>query len=367
MIKPSKRLERVVRMFDPYQDRHDFVRLDRNEDPVGWEAEHFNAVVQSLTPYDLAAYSDSTEFIGKLAAWMNVQPAQVYVTAGSDAGLKNIFETYVDAGDVVVMQKPGWRMYDVYNDVYQGTPVFVDYGPELEFDTAKVLDLLNAGNVRLLILANPNQPTGTLIDKKVLEEIVATAQKYNTVVAIDEAYYLFSDETSVDLVDRYDNLIVVRTFSKAFGLASLRLGYCVANEARIKDLMLLRPVTDANGLALKIGEYALDHLDWILERVADFNAGRDYLYDRLTESGLKTFRSHTNFMLIRYDSLEQAKDVMAKTRAKNYLLKGPFTFSPLENCVRVTLGPKKLMEQFWQDCGEILIAANQPVTPEKEA
>lgn len=357
MIKPSKRLERVVRVFDPYQDRRSFVRLDRNEDPVGWDAEHFKAIVQSLTPYDLAAYSDSTEFIAKLSAWMGVQPEQVYVTAGSDAAIKNIFETYVDIGDIVVMQKPGWRMYDVYNDVYQGTPVFLDYGSNLEFDTDKVLELLSGGNVRMLTLANPNQPTGTLIDRQKLYEVIATAQKYDTIVVIDEAYYLFADETAVDWVHQFDNLIVVRTFSKAFGLASLRLGYCVANKQRIKELMLLRPVTDANGLALKIGAYALDNIDWVMERVRDFNAGREYLYERFVESGLTTFHSHTNFMLVRYDSFEQAKEVMVQVRAKNYLLKGPFTFSPLENCVRVTLGPKALMEQFWRDCGSIFIEA----------
>lgn len=357
MIKPSKRLERVVRVFDPYQDRRSFVRLDRNEDPVGWDDEHFKAIVQSLTPYDLAAYSDSTEFIAKLSAWMNVLPEQVYVTAGSDAALKNVFETYVDEGDVVVMPKPGWRMYDVYNDVYQGVPVFVEYGRNLEFDTNKVLEHLNTGKVRLLILANPNQPTGTLMEKQHLREIIATARQYDTVVVIDEAYHLFADDTVVDWVRDFDNLIVVRTFSKAFGLASLRLGYCVADKQRIKELMLLRPVTDANGLALKIGEYALDNIEWVMERVRDFNAGREYLYERFVENGLTTFRSHTNFMLVRYDSLEQAKEVMAQVRAKNYLLKGPFTFSPLENCVRVTLGPKALMEQFWSDCGSIFVEA----------
>lgn len=355
MIKHSKRLDRVFRVFDPYQDRHDFYRLDRNEDPIGWDDEHFQEILSSITPYDLSAYSDSTVFTNKLATWLGVKPTELYVTAGSDAAIKNIFETYIDPSDNVLMQKPGWRMYDVYNDVYEGTPIFENYGRELEFNIDSVKNRIAEGNIRLVILANPNQPTATLIDREKLHEVLEIALAKDTIVVVDEAYYMFTEETAIDFVKDFPNLIITRTFSKAFGLASLRLGYCVANEERIKELMLLRPVTDANGLALKIGEYALDHIDWVKTRNQDFINGREFLYERFTKSGLKTWRSYTNFILIRYDSMERAKEVMAQTRAKGYLLKGPFNFSPLENCVRVTIGPNALMENFWDDCKEILI------------
>src|SRR5256885_16247226 len=92
-ITASPRLTRVKRVFDQYQDRRDFVRLDRNEDPVGWEEGHFNALLRSLTPYDLAAYGDSTVFVSKLAKWLNVSAESLLVTSGSDAALKTIFES----------------------------------------------------------------------------------------------------------------------------------------------------------------------------------------------------------------------------------------------------------------------------------
>lgn len=359
MIKASKRLDRVKRVFDPYNNRREFIRLDRNEDPAGWDDYHFNKIISSLTPYDLAAYSDSTILQRKIAEWLKYKFENIYITSGSDQAIKNIYETYVDEGQKVIMQKPSWRMYDVYNDVYKGQSVFISYNDKLEWQPDEIIKLLNNTDIRLIIIANPNQPTGTITDKSKLLEIIELAEKKDTVVVIDEAYYMFTDETCVDLVSMFSNLLVVRTFSKAFGLASLRLGYVVANEERINELMLLRPVTDSNGIALKIGKYALDNIDWLATRVKEFIDGREFLYKKFTENGLKTFKSYTNFLLLKNPDIQSASNILKKTKAKNYLLKGPFNFSPLENCIRITVGPKNLMERFWDDCSEILLNKNK--------
>lgn len=353
-IAASRRLRRVKRVFDLYQDRREFVRLDRNEDPVGWQAKHFDAWRRGLQPYDLAAYGDSTALVNKLADWLKVSCDSLLVTAGSDAALKTIFETYVDADDVVVMQDPSWRMYEVYNDIYQGHSLLINYDRNLHFDSGAVTQALREKTVKMTVLANPNQPTGTLIDGGALEQIVHTAYLRGTVVVVDEAYHLYTRSTALGMVPRYPNLIVVRTFSKAFGLAGLRLGYCVAQPERISELSLLRPVTDSNSLALKCGEYALDHMEWIADRVNDVIAGRQYLYDELSDAGIDTFPSHTNFLLVRCPSLDQARELIAQARQRRYLLKGPWTAVPLVNCVRIGVGPLDLMRRFWTDCAQIV-------------
>lgn len=356
MIAASKRLARVTRVFDPYQDRHDIVRLDRNEDPVGWDATHFSEWLGSLTPHDLAAYADSTALVAKLAGWLGVGTENLYVTAGSDAAIKNIFEAYVDPGDRVLVQDPGWRMYEVYGNVYGAESVPIPYGPDLAFDTDRILEELCGSPVRMLVLANPNQPTGTLIEEAALEEIIAEARRRDVLVVMDEAYHLFTSRTALDRVRDNDNVIVVRTFSKAFGLAGLRIGYCVADSARIGELMLLRPVTDANSLALKCAMYVLDHMEWMKARIADFVAGREYLYSKMVAAGVATYPSHTNFLLIRCGSMEQGRDALIEIRRRGYLLKGPFGFRPLENCIRVSIGPLDLMRRFWEDCADVLKA-----------
>jgi histidinol-phosphate aminotransferase len=187
-----------------------------------------------------------------------------------------------------------------------------------------------------------------------VEAIIAAGEKAGTGVVMDEAYHLFTQRSAVGWVARYPNLIVARTFSKAFGLAGLRLGYCVAQEERIRELSLLRPVTDSNSIALKCGAYALDHIDWIQSRLADFVAGRDFLYGELIKAGLETFQSHTNFVLVRCPSVESGRAVITAARNRKYLLKGPWTAAPLENCVRISVGPLALMKRFWADCKDIL-------------
>jgi len=353
-IKPSARLARVKRVLDPYQDRRDLVRLDRNEDPVGWCAEHFEAFRAGLRPYDLAAYADSGEFVGKLARWLSVPAQSVLVTSGSDAAMKTIFETYVDAGDAVVMQDPSWRMYEVYNNIYQGRALLVPYDGKLGFNAGAVLRAVRESSIRLVILANPNQPTGTLMDDADVEAIIAEGAKTGTLVVIDEAYHLFTPKTALGWVTRYPNLIVVRTFSKAFGLAGLRLGYCVSQAERISELSLLRPVTDSNSIALKCGEYALDHMDWIKTRIAGFIAGREFLHRAMVGAGLETFPSHANFLLVRCPSAEAGMALIAEARRRTYLLKGPWTAAPLKNCVRVSIGPLELMQKFWSECEDIV-------------
>lgn len=359
-IKPSARLARVKRLFDPYDDRRELVRLDRNEDPVGWCAKHFEAFRAGLTPYDLAAYADSGELVGKLARWLGVPTQSVLVTSGSDAAMKTIFETYVDPGDAVVMPDPSWRMYEVYNNIYQGRALLVPYDDKLRFNAGAVLRAVRENSIRLVILANPNQPTGTLMDDTDVEAIIAECAKAGTIVVIDEAYYLFTPKTALHCVTRYPNLIVVRTFSKAFGLAGLRLGYCVSQAERISELSLLRPVTDSNSIALKCGEYALDHMDWIRTRIVNYIEGRDFLYRVMSGAGLDTFPSHANFLLVRCPSAEAGMALIAEARRRRYLLKGPWTAPPLNNCVRVSIGPLELMQTFWSECGDIV---KQHATP----
>lgn len=354
MITASKRLSQVHRIFDAYQDRSHYVRLDRNEDPAGWDPEDFANWLTTLTPHDLAAYADSDVLIEKLASWLNVPRDHLYVTAGSDAAIKNIFEVYVDPGQRVILQDPGWRMYEVYSKAYGAEQVLIPYEDDLSFDTNKITAELQRAPVRMVALANPNQPTGTLVSDDALGEIIAEAKQRDVLVVIDEAYHLFTPQTGLDYVRSDDNVILVRTFSKAFGLAGLRIGYCVAHPDRIRELMLLRPVTDANSLALKCARHVLDRLEWTMERIRDVVAGRDFLFGEMVNAGIQTYRSNTNFILIRCKTADHGRAALTECRRLGYLLKGPFGFRPLENCIRVSVGPLTLMKRFWTDCADAL-------------
>ena len=355
MTQKSIRLKNVVRLFEPYNDRSQFIRLDRNEDPVGYDKDFLQKWLNTITPHDIAAYRDSEPLIGKLANWANVSEDSVYVGAGADAIIKNIFETYIDPGQKILLQDPGWRMYEVYANIYGAQVTTIPYNNALEFCFDDLVEQVRAGTKRMVVLANPNQPTATLFSDQELFKLVELAHKTNTLVVVDEAYHLFTDKTQSSVIKQYNNLLVVRTFSKAFGLAGLRIGYCLADPDRIHELMLLRPVTDANSLALSFAEYLLDNIEFVMNKIDSYKTGRAYVFEQMKQAKVATNESHSNFILVRCYSMEAATRLVDEVKAKGYLLKGPFSKAPLQNCVRITIGPLSLMKNFWAECSESII------------
>ena len=353
-IKRSKRLDKVNREFYGYSDRRLFQRLDRNEDPVGWKDSIFSELTKSLTKYDFAAYTDSNDLLGSLASWTNQPEENIYITSGADGAIKNIFEIYLDPEDIILMQEPCWPMYWVYSNVYQASIIKQPYKEKLKFDVSEFIEKINSKKPRIVILANPNMPTGTMLKLEEIKEIALACHSNNTLFIIDEAYHLFSSFSSIDLVKEFENIIIVRTFSKAFGLAGLRIGYCVANKEIINNLMLVRPIADANNIALKTAVFALDNFDYIQKRINDYIEGRDFLYSKFIKNGIKTYKSDGNFLLIGCKSIKDAKKAIDEISNKKYLLKGPYTSYPLENFIRVTIGPLQLMKKFWEDCSDII-------------
>ena len=350
----SRRLGDVRRVFEPFVDRRHLVRLDRNEDPDGWDQAHFSEWLATLSPHDLAAYSDTTELVERIARWQSLSFEQIVVTAGSDAAIKLIFETYLDPGDRVLVLDPSWRMYEVWASVYQAQLESVPFSSELTIDVEEIVGAIDRKHPRLVVIANPNQPTGSVLNLEELESIVNAADRAGALTIIDEAYHLFSKTTALDLLASHPQTIVVRTFSKAFGLAGLRVGYCMGSADRVRELRLLRPVTDASSLAIHAAVFSLDNIDWVSQRVSNVIEGRDFLTNQLSERRLAFFPSVANFILIACKSDDAARECVASCCASGYVIKGPMKVGSLESIVRVSIGSLETMERFWWRCGLIL-------------
>lgn len=349
----SRRLADVHRSFEAYTDRRAIIRLDRNEDPDGWDLPHFTEWLGSLEPYDIAAYGDSTELVASLSNWTKLASNQILVTAGSDSAIKQIFETYLDEGDSVVALDPSWRMYAVYASAYRAQLVPVAHNNEFSHSLEQLCHQIRETRPKLVVLANPNQPTGAQFSESALQQILESLAGSHTILVVDEAYHMFSEVSGVGLISQSDRTIVVRTFSKAFGLAGLRVGYCLASQPRIADLQLLRPVTDSNSIALKAATYSLRHLDWVEKRVSSIIEGREFLYQALVNCGARTFPSATNFVLVACSSREEAGSLVQKCRARGFAIKGPLDFGNNFHFVRVSCGSVEVMHQFWHSCGDL--------------
>ena len=282
----SKRLLYINRINDISSDRNEYIRLDRNEDPDGWPRNHFKNVINKITPSDFSCYTESETLKKKIADLVTCKEENIFITSGADGAIKTICEIYLDNNDKVLIEDPSWPMYEVYSNAYTKKIEKIAYSNNLTLNPKIFCELIQKEKIKLVIIANPNMPTGTIKSLKSLEEILKIAYRRKTIVVIDEAYYWFSNITLSPLIKKYSNLIIVRTFSKAFGLAGLRVGYCISSKKRINELFLLKPIVEANSLGIKISEYALDNFGWLRKKIDDIIGAREYIHSKLTEKNL---------------------------------------------------------------------------------
>ena len=331
------------------------VPLDRNERlsplPPG-VVEELRAGISSelLLGYPVleAAYGDL-----ELAAGLPRE--RILLTAGSDAAFKALHQCYVRPGDRVVMLDPSYAMYGVYARMFEAHPVAVPFADDLSLDPDRLLDAI-APDTRLVLLANPNQPTGTLLSGEALEAIIERAAGVGGLVLVDEAYFPFSATSVLSGVVERPNLVVTRTFSKAWGLAGARVGFAAAHPEIVRTLTKVRSAYDVTALSAHCLRVLLAHPEVAEEYVAEVAGGRELLARRAEELGLDPLVCPTNFLPIRVAARAQPPALVEALRERGYLVKGPFAAPCLRDCIRVTLGPAPLMATFAVALGEALDA-----------
>tara|TARA_A100001037_G_C14960367_1_gene549096 strand:- start:157 stop:822 length:666 start_codon:yes stop_codon:yes gene_type:complete len=198
---------------------------------------------------------------------------------------------------------------------------------EYEFDYCKVADVV--------YLVNPNNPTGKLLAVDEIEKLLKTYP--DTLFIVDEAYYEFAKQSCSHLVVSHKNLIVTRTFSKAFGLASVRLGYCMAHPDTLLHLRKIRNGKAVNALGQLCGIAALDDLDYLDSRIDEMNDAKKFFVDNLPHE-YYAVDSQTNFVLLK---TPDSKKLLNKMKDNKILIRDRSSFDNLENCVRITIGSKK--------------------------
>ncbi len=342
----SARSDRVLRSHQPFDDRSGLIRMDRNEDVAAWEPDRLNDLLAGISPSDLAAYHDADSLEAKIAEWRGCQPGNILVTAGSSEALGLVFETYVDEGDTIVGLEPSYGLYEVFSAKCGGRYIGIPYDGSLNLDVTTFISQIRAHAPSLVVVANPNQPTGGYLSSSDLRQLATESLSSGAVLLVDEAYFLFCDVTASDMFHTFPNLVVTQTFSKAFGLAGLRVGYCVSSVERINEIQKLSGLTRSNALGLRAAEYVLDNLSWAMTRVEEVRRGRRFLIEELCKLRIKTFDSATNFVLLDCESLEDAESLNLAARMSGYAIRGPLRVAPVETCVRITAGPVPIMENF---------------------
>ncbi len=349
--KPRPEVSGLYRYPIRQEDRYERLRLDKNEHVSGFSEAVVQEMLDGISQHFLAAYPEPIELYRKIAAWHELELENVLITSGSELAIRYLFEAYLDRGDAIVFANPSFAMFEVYATLCGAQIVNIDYQPDLTIDIDAFIRAIQP-RTKIVAIANPNNPTGTVIAESDLCRITETAAESAALVLVDEAYYHFYRNTMVDHLVEYDNLIVTRTFSKACGLASIRLGYALGHADVIDTIRKLQPIDHANAFALKLGAYIVDHQDLIWDYVEQVEEGKAYLAGELQQKGFTPLSSHGNFLLIDF---QDKRDQVCQRFEAHGILIGTHVRLPFpNNYIRVTLGSVREMRRVVEALEEVL-------------
>lgn len=320
----------------------DYLLLDFSEStqpPAPHVAEAIRAYVETGR---LRLYPAYGRFQERLAAYAGVAPAQALLTNGSDSAIQLITHVLLEAGDEMVMARPGFFVTEACARSAGARVIAPEYPrADMAFPLEAVLAAVTP-RTRLIVVVTPNNPTGTTASLAQIETILRAHP--DVPVLVDEAYYEFCGQTAVPLLARHDNLVITRTFSKAFALAGLRLGYALSNPAFIAELSKVRIPYDVNSLAVVAAEAQLDRPQAWQAYVAEVVQRAKPRVERfLREHGVFFYPSAANFLLVRPDDARAAAEFL---KAHDILVRPQRP--PVDDCFRMSIGTVAEMQRFME-------------------
>jgi histidinol-phosphate aminotransferase len=345
MPEPKKFLADLHRTKPLDYSRHHYLRLDMNEGVSGLPAAFVRRTLAAVDGDWLSAYPEYRPLQDMLARHNGLAPEHLILSNGSDAAIKYIFDAYVSAGDRVLLTDPTFAMYPVYCRMFGAEAISVPYRPDLSFPWEEFIGRLVPG-VRLAAVVNPNNPTGDALPRARLLELTDRADRCRTLLLVDEAYFYYYPETVIQAVKDFQNLVVLRTFSKLCGMATLRLGYAAACPEVIENLRKVRPTFDVNGLAVLFGEKLLGEPEIIQEMIQKDREGKDFLVQKLAAAGIPHHPGKANFVLINCHG--RVEKIIRALADEGILVSGGFKNEFLQDYIRVTTGSRTVMMKFWQ-------------------
>jgi len=323
----------------PVEGRFDKIRLDFNENTAGCSPAVLRALAR-LSAKELAMYPEYGPTTRELARYFGVRAGELMMLNGADDALRAFFDVFVEPGSSVLLCEPTFTMYRFYAEVFGAKIQACRYDSAMNFPFGDVLRSLRT-KPRVLFVANPNNPTGTLLGRAEIETLLKAAT--HTAVVIDEAYVEFSGVTVVGMIRKYPQLFVVRTFSKAAGLAGLRLGGVIAREDSLENLRRAMPPFPVNIAALAAARAAIRDRRTLTGYVREVKRLRAEFDAELRRLGATTFPSAGNFLLADFGS--KGPRLFRRLEREGFLLRerskeiGP-------GFVRVSIGTQKEMARL---------------------
>lgn len=317
--------------------------MDQNENPDGLPKWLFDDVMSRITPATLSMYPEEGPLVHKYAEMVGVDAENVTLTDGSLVGMGYLIHVFGEPGKNLVVVKPTFNMYGVFGNLNGMKTVEIPYNDDFTMPIEKILNAIDE-DTSIVVLVNPNMPIGNVYSSEDIESVVRKAEENNALVIVDEAYHYFYDGSSIPLIKKYDNIAILRTFSKMLAITALRLGAVISNKDIIHYINNWRPHYTIGAVTLKFGEAIVDNHERLLkELTSKFTEGKEYIVNRLEAEGYSIIPSNGCFICVRlkHHTVEYVTDEL-----KN---RGILVFrgsGPLDGYLRLSICGKEYMKIF---------------------
>ncbi len=325
------------------------LRMGSNENPLGPPPKVLR-MLRGIDEEAVCTYPDEGlfELRKSVSRYLKMQTENVILGNGSDEILDLAVKLFLKPRDQAIIPIPNFSMYESLTKLYSGKPVYVSLNEDFQYDVGAIIKKIGR-RTKIVFLSSPNNPTGSTISREDIEKIL----NRRLVVILDEAYVEFADASLVDLVKDRENLIVIRTFSKAFGLAGLRIGYGVANEETVDYMRRIKIPFSVNALAQRAAAMALKDRAHLKRTVEMVRNGRKFLYEKLSRMpGVMVYPSQGNFLLAFAPGRKNIADELLK---RGVIVRECSSFRGLsKGYFRVTVGTPEENKKFIDALSKIL-------------
>lgn len=353
-IKPYKLASHKIWSVDPKR-RMDILKLDWNESTIPPSPKVKERIASMLLEpdfFNLYPTTNNEKLISALSRYVCIPEENVQYFSGSDALHEYICKVFISVGDPVIILGPSYDNFRLTCQANGADVYFSNYKDDFTFDSVRFENDINEKEPAVVYICNPNNPTGNIHSKDYIEHLLNDFP--DTLFLLDEAYYEFSGITAKDLVLNYDNLLISRTMSKAFGLANFRVGYLIASRDNISFVNKIRNPKNLTTFAQESAFAALCDSDYMWRYVEEVHKGMDYFYNAAKEykDKMKVYESNGNFMLVQFRSQSEKLAIIDYLAENNIFVRNTTQAPCVLNCFRITIGTVEQMKRVVEVIGE---------------
>ena len=354
MIRPREHLKDMYREGQPYYSRFELDRLGYNEYVPYAEENLYKKLLKKINNEILSAYPSVNGAYKAISKMTSQDVDKIMLTTGVDGAIMNVFMTFCDSGDEVVLVTPNYGMYYVYSDLMETKSKEVKYNASFELDYEELLDSVGE-KTKIIALASPSGFSGQVIPENILINLIEKANKFGCVVLLDEVYADFYDggvSKYFNYTDVYDNLVIARSFSKSYGLAGVRVGYLVAKKETCNEIKRVRQNVEINSVAVEAIKVWCNEREILKKCLEEINNSRSKVTQQLESMGYEVRESVTNFIFVKVGR-EKIQVISNKMKQEKIEIKVMGENSLFPDYIRVTIGKYEYMNHFIEVMREV--------------